>query len=194
MNKTLISVVFVALVMALALSACQPGGDTNVNSSLTTNKNTPVEPVDTASVEAELMKLERAWAGANQAHDAATIRNLLADDVVMIYPDGTTGTKTDEIGMAESKAFTMESWDVADTKVTVLDRDAAFVTGRGIIKKGSLKDPKTGKTIDITGDYRFMDVYAKRNGKWVVVGSQATKIVAPASVIPPVPIKTAPKP
>lgn len=164
--------------MALALSACQRNLDTNAN--LTTNKNTPVEPVDTASVEAELLKLERAWAGAFKTRDAATVRNILADDIVLVFPDGTTGAKNDEVGMVESGAMTMESWDIADTKVTVLDADAAFITGRGIIRKGILKDSKTGKTTDISGEYRFMDVYAKRNGRWMAVASQTTKIAAPA--------------
>ena len=175
MNKTL---VFVALVMALALSACQRDADTNA--SLTTNKNTTVEPVDTASVEAELVKLERAWAAANKTRDVATVRNILADDIVLTYPDGTTGTKNDEVQMVETGAVTTESWDISDTKVTVIDADAAFITGRAIIRKGSLKDAKSGKTIDISGEYRFMDVYAKRNGKWMAVASQTTKIAAPA--------------
>lgn len=165
--------------MALALSACQRDVDTNA--SLTTNKNTNVEPIDTASVEAELIKLERTWAGAFKTRDAATVKNILADDIVLIFPDGTTGTKNDEVGMVESGAMTMESWDIADTKVTVIDQNSAFITGRGIIRKGSMKDPKTGKTTDISGEYRFMDVYAKRNGKWMAVASQTTKIAAPAS-------------
>ncbi len=186
MNRNLLSLVFVAIAIALALSGCQRAADTNINP-LVTNRNS-IEPVDTASVDAELLKLERAWAGANQKYDAATVRNILADDVVMIYPDGTTGTKNDELGMLESKSITLDAWDIADTKTTVIDHDAAFVTGRSTIKNGKLKDPKSGKTIDISGEYRFMDVYAKRNGKWMVVGSQATKIVG-APAIPPTPIK-----
>lgn len=190
MNKNLLPVALVAIVMALSLSACQRSLDTN--SSLTTNRNTPIEPVDTASIEAELIKLERAWAGANMKRDTATVRNILADDIILTYPDGTTGTKSDELGMVETGAISAESWDIADTKVTVLDADAAFITGRGIIRKGNLKDPKTGKTIDISGEYRFMDVYAKRNGKWMAVASQTTKIAAPAPA-PPAPAPPAPK-
>jgi hypothetical protein len=180
MNRKLISIALVAIVMALALSGCERQPETNLNSTLTTNKNSPVEPVDTASVEAELVKLERAWAEANNTGDAATVRNILGDDIVLTYPDGTTGTKNDEVQMAETKAIKTESWDIADTKVTVLDHDAAFITGRAIIRKGTLKDPKTGNTTDISGQYRFMDVYAKRNGKWMAVASQTTKIAAPA--------------
>lgn len=180
MNRNLLSVVLVAAVMALAFSACQRGADTNVNPTLITSRNT-IEPIDTASVEAELLKMERAWAGANKTRDVATVRNILADDIVLTYPDGSTGTKNDEVSMVESGAITTESWDIADTKVTVIDQDAALITGRAIIKKGNLKDPKSGKTMDISGEYRFMDVYAKRNGKWMAVASQTTKIAAPAA-------------
>jgi ketosteroid isomerase-like protein len=182
MNKNLISIVLVALVMAVALSACQRGADTN--SSLTTNRNTLPEPIDTASVEAELLKIERAWAGAAKNRDGATVRNILSDDIVLTYPDGTTGTKNDEVELVETGAINMESWDIADTKVTVIDADAAFITGRGTIRKGSLKDPKSGRTIDISGEYRFTDIYAKRNGKWQAVASHSTKITAPPPAAP----------
>ena len=47
--------------------------------------------------------------------------------------------------------------------------------GEAAIKNGKYKDPNTKKTIDISGEYRFLDVYARRNGKWQVVASQATK-------------------
>jgi ketosteroid isomerase-like protein len=182
MNRNLLSVVLVAVVMALVLSACQRQADTN--SSLTTNRNSTPEPVNTASIEAELIKLERAWAGAAKTRDVATVRNVLADDAVLTYPDGSTGTKNDEVQMVETGAITMESWDIVDPKVTVINPETAFITGRGIIKKGSLKDPKSGNTIDISGEYRFLDVYSKRNGKWQAVASQTTKIANPA---PPAP-------
>ena len=191
MNRNLLSVVLVAVAMALALSACQPAAESTTNATSTTNRSATPEPIDTAAVEAELIKLERAWAGASKTRDAATVRNMLADDIVMTYPDGTTGTKSDEVGMVEKGAITMESWDIADTKVTVLDADAAFITGRGIIRKGTLKEPTSGKTIDISGEYRFMDVYAKRNGKWMAVASQTTKIANPG---PPPPAPKAPAP
>ncbi|HEX6045455.1 MAG TPA: nuclear transport factor 2 family protein [Pyrinomonadaceae bacterium] len=176
MNRYLLPVALVAIVIALVLSGCQRQADTNLNASLTTNRNTAPEPVNTASIEAELNKLEREWAGAVKNRDTETVKRIVADDAIMTYPDGTTGTKSDEVHSVESGAVTLETWDIVETKVTVLDADAAFITGRSTIKKGSAKDPKTGKTIDIAGDYRFIDVYAKRNGKWQAVASQTTKI------------------
>jgi hypothetical protein len=63
-----------------------------------------------------------------------------------------------------------------DPKVTVINADSAFVTGRSVIKNGKYKDANTKKTIDISGEYRFLDVYSRRDGKWQAVASQATAI------------------
>jgi ketosteroid isomerase-like protein len=181
MNRNILSVALAFAIAAIGLAsfACSPTADRSTNSSLTTNRNTRLEPVDTASIESELKKMEADWANAYKTKDAATPRRILADDVVLTYPDGSTGTKNDEIQMTETGAFSADAWDVLDTKVTVLDADAAFMTGRTVVKNGKLKDPKSGQMIDITGEYRFLDVYAKRNGNWQIVASQVTKVQAP---------------
>ena len=177
MNKNLLPVALIAIVIALVLSGCQRQrqAETNLNG-LTTNRNTAPEPVNTASIEAELNKLEREWAGAFKTRDAETVKRIIADDAIMTYPDGTTGTKSDEVHSVETGAMTLESWDILETKVTVLDANNAFVTGRGVIKNGKAKVPDSKKVIDISGEYRFLDVYARRNGKWQAVASQTTAI------------------
>src|SRR5256885_6935861 len=45
----------------------------------------------------------------------------------------------------------------SDPKVTVIDADSAFITGRSVIKNGKYKDPKQKKSFDISGEYRFLD-------------------------------------
>jgi ketosteroid isomerase-like protein len=180
-NRLSIALALAVAVTVLASVACQPSRDTNLNATLTTNRNSPVEPVDTASIEAEIKKMSKDWANAYKTKDATTIRRIVADDAVLTAPDGTTGTKNDEVQLAETGAFTSDSWDTHDEKVKVLDADAAVLTGRTVIKNGKLKDPKSGQTIDISGEYRFLDVYAKRNGSWQAVASQVTKIQTPAA-------------
>ncbi len=182
-------------VLALASFGCQPKADTNSNVSLMSNKNSAPEPINTASIEAELIKLERDWSGAVKNHDAETVRRILADDVIITYPDGVVGTKAEEIHSVETSAITADSWDVLDPKVTVLSADSAFITGRAIIKNGKYKDPKAAKPIDISGEYRFLDVYAKRHGKWLAVASQTTRIANPAATpAPPAPAAPAASP
>jgi len=79
---------------------------------------------------------------------------------------------------------TMDSWEILEPKVTVLDENNAFVTGRGVIKNGKAKVSNSRKTIDISGEYRFLDVYARRNGTWQAVASQTTPIAQAAAKNP----------
>ena len=132
--------------------------------------------IDTAAIEAEVIKLERDWADAVKNGDADTVKRIMADDILVINPDGSTSTKGPEVEAIQARSVTMDSWQIQDPKVTVLDANNAFVTGRGVITNGKYKDPKTKKTIDISGEYRFLDVYARRNGKWEAVASQTTPI------------------
>ncbi len=200
MNRNILSIALALTLAAVgfASSACSPTADTNPNSTLVTNRNTnqPSETLNAASIEAELKKIEADWSNAYKTKDAATVRRVVADDAVMTYPDGTLGNKNDEIQFAETGAFSADAWDTHDEKVKVLDGDAAFMTGRTVIRNGKLKDPKTQQMIDISGEYRFLDVYAKRNGNWQVIASQVTKIAAPAAsaskAAPPPPAKAAP--
>ena len=176
---------FVTLVV-LSLAGCQPALDTNRNLAVATA--TPAkEAVDRAAIEAELLKLERDWAAATKDHNAEVVRRILADDAVMIYPDGRAGTKADEVRSIEAGEVTADTWEMLDPKVTVIDADSAFITGRSVIKNGKYKDPNQKRPIDISGEYRFLDVFAKRDGKWQAVASQATAIANPAPAASPTP-------
>lgn len=178
MNKSALALLIAMVV--LVLSGCQPALDTNRNLAAATSSTPAKESVDKAAIEAELLKLERDWGTAVQTHNAEAVRRVLADDAIIHYPDGTPGTKADEVQSIESGAATADAFEVLDPKVTVIDADSAFVTGRSVIKNGKYKDPKQKKAIDISGEYRFLDVYAKRDGKWQAIASQATKIANPA--------------
>jgi ketosteroid isomerase-like protein len=184
---------FVALVV-LVLCGCQPALDTNRNTAAATSAPAK-EAFDPKAIETELIKLERDWADAAKTHNAETVRRVLADDAVLVYPDGTTATKADEVRTVESGAITADSWELLDPRVTVLDADAAFITGRSVIKNGKYKIPNQKKPIDISGEYRFLDVYARRDGKWQAVASQTTRIDAaaataasPTASVPPSPV------
>ena len=168
------------LVLITGMSACQPASpDTNRDATKTANANVAKETVNPVAIEAEIIKLENDWAAATQRHDVNAVRKFLADDLVMTYPDGTTGNKTSELTVIESGAMTADAWELSDTKVTVLGPDAAFITGRGVLKNAKYKDANMKKAIDISGEYRFTDVYARRNGQWLAVASQTTQIKNP---------------
>jgi ketosteroid isomerase-like protein len=178
-NALSIALALTVAVIGFASLACAPSNDTN--SSLTTNRapTPPAETLNVASIEAELTKMEKDWAAAFKSKDVEAVRRILADDLVITYPDGTSGTKNEEVQLTETGAITADSWETLEPKVKVLDADAAFITGRSVVKNGKFNDPKSKQAIDISGEYRFLNVYARRNGKWQVVASQATRIQTP---------------
>jgi len=175
------------LVLIVGVSACQPASpDTNRDASKTANANATKETLNPVAIEAEITRLENEWATAAQRHDASAVRKFLADDLVMTYPDGSTGSKTSELSTIESGAITADGWELLDAKVTVLGPDAAFITGRSVLKNAKLKDASMKKALDISGEYRFTDVYARRNGQWFAVASQTTPIKNPEPAPSPV--------
>ena len=173
-NVLVVALSMFALVMVQA--GCQRAVVPPANRAETTP--TP-RKIDTAAIEAEVIKLEREWADAVKNGDADTARRVMADDIAIVNPDGSTSAKTEEVDAIQARAVTMDSWEILEPKVTVLDENNAFVTGRGVIKNGKSKVPDSKKTIDISGEYRFLDIYARRNGTWQAVASQTTPISKP---------------
>jgi ketosteroid isomerase-like protein len=175
-NVLLTALAVIGLLMVLWLAGCQRAAPpTNLADSGAAARATP-EKFDAAAIEAELIKLERAWADAVKNGDADTVRRVMADDIVVINPDGKSSAKAEEVRAIQERLVTIESWEILEPKVVVLDANNAFVSGRGVIKNGKSKVPDSKQTIDISGEYRFLDVYARRNGTWQAVASQTTPI------------------
>jgi len=195
MNRSTLALL-VGLIV-LVLTGCQPAADTNRN--LAAASATPArETFDPTAIEAEVIRIEREWYNATKTHSAEAAKGFLADNAVIVYPDGTAATKADEIRAIESGAMTADTYEMLESKVTVINADSAFITGRSTIKNGKYAVPGQKKPIDISGEYRFLDVYARRDGKWQVVASQAVKIdpavvAAAAAAVSPSP-KTSPTP
>ena len=170
------AVALLILFVVIALNGCQPALDTNRNLAAATS--TPAkETVDAAAIEAELLKLAREWADAAKTKNGEAVKRILAENAVLVYPDGSTATKADEVRTIESGAISADSFEMVDPKVTVIDADAAFISGKSVIKNGKITIPNQKRPLDITGEYRFLDLYAKRDGRWQVIASQATKIL-----------------
>jgi ketosteroid isomerase-like protein len=164
----------IVLTAMLGLAGCQPAAP-DTNRSAGPNASPTKEPFNPAAIEAEVLRLDREWANVIKTRDLDALRRIEADDIILTYADGTTGTKADEIRDVESGNVTVDAFEVSEAKATVLGPESAVVTGRSVIKNGKVKRPD-GKPIDISGEFRFTDVFAKRNGNWQVVISQATRI------------------
>jgi ketosteroid isomerase-like protein len=186
MNKNVVREALVLALLVLGLTGCQPAAAPDTNRNAPTASATPAkETVDPKALEAELVKMEREWAAAAETHNAEAVRRIVADDAVIVYPDGTAATKADEVRAIESGAITADSWALLDPKATLINPDTAYLTGRSVVKNGKYKDANMKRAIDISGEYRFLNIYARRDGKWQVVASQATKVENPAPTASP---------
>ncbi len=174
--KRFLSVVTLSLVAALFAFAQFGCAGPQPTTSTNTNMAIPESTPDKAAIETELKKIENDWPRIMKDHDASAVKRIEADDAVFIYPDGSIGDKAQDVKDIESGALSADSWEIADLKVNVLDNDSAVVSGRSIVKGGKYKMPD-GKTQDISGEYRWIDTYARRNGQWQLVSGASTPVM-----------------
>ncbi len=170
-----------ALVLAL-LSGCQKAAE-NANTMAPAASPT-AETIDTAAIETELKRIENDWPRVVKEKDVEAVKRVEADDAIFIYPDGTVGDKATDVKDMETGALSADSWELSDLKVTVLSKDAAVVSGRGVVKNGKYKMPD-GKSNDISGQYRFIDTFVRRNGEWKLVAGASTPIKEPGATASP---------
>lgn len=179
MRRYLSVVILLAAMGLLAFSqfGCAAPQNSNTN---TASTPTPEPTPDKAAIEKELLRIENDFARVLKERDGEAIRRVEADDMVAIIPDGSTTTKEQDIADIKAGNLSADSWEVVDAKVTVLDADAAFVTGRTVVKGGKAKGPD-GRSVDISGEYRFLDTFARRDGQWKLVATAILKIQNPGA-------------
>ncbi|MGH9882497.1 MAG: nuclear transport factor 2 family protein [Pyrinomonadaceae bacterium] len=170
--------------LMLALVGCEKTEPPTNRAAPGTNVNAAREEVvDKAAIERELLRIENDWPRVLKEKDVEAVRRVEAEDAVFVYPDGSTGGKAQDIKDIESGALTADSWEVTDLKVNVIHAEAAVVTGRSIVKNGKYKMPD-GKTIDISGQYRFIDTFARRDGQWKLVAGASAPVRQPPAASP----------
>ncbi|MDQ3313546.1 MAG: nuclear transport factor 2 family protein [Verrucomicrobiota bacterium] len=122
-----------------------------------------------AETEKTLMKIEQDMSSALTTQDATAAESMLASNAYFVAPNGTTQTKAEFLADLKSGDFKLESNNLSDMKVQVAGADMAVVTYKS-------DDEGTYKGRDISGQYRWIDVLVKRDGRWQFVVSQGTAI------------------
>jgi len=123
----------------------------------------------TADVEATIKKIEQELTDTIVKSDTSAFEKYLASDYLGIGPDGATQNKSEFLSDVKSGTLKLESSEMSDMKVQVSDPDMAVVVYRS-------NDKGTYKGKDITGEYRWLDVFVKRDGKWQIAIDQGTQI------------------
>jgi ketosteroid isomerase-like protein len=119
------------------------------------------------STVASIKQLEHDWVAATKSNDMDKLGQILADDWTGIGPDGEKMTKQAYLDMYKSGKSKIESIDLGSMDVKVI--------GTVAIVQGTDKEKSTLDGKDSSGKYAWMDVFAKRDGKWVAIRSQTAK-------------------
>ena len=125
-------------------------------------------PAKTASVSDAIKQLEHDWSDASKGNNGDKISQILADDWVGIEADGSKETKQSTLAEMKSGASKLTSFEFGPMDVKVL--------GSVAVCQGSDTEKSTAKGKDSSGKYVWMDVFAKRDGKWVAVRSQSAMV------------------
>lgn len=181
MSKSKSMLMLAALAAAVMAAGCTtPQNDNTSMAPAATPEPTP----DKAAIVTELTKIENDWPRIIKEKDGAAVRRIEADDVVIVYPDGSLGGKEQDIKDIEAGNITYDSWEISEVNVKVLDADSAVVSLFFNVTKGKYK-LANGESNDISGRYRAVDTFARRNGQWLLVGSAAVPVKGPAGTASP---------
>ncbi len=137
---------------------------------LVTSRLTAAESAIMAgSVEQTIMQLEQDWANALLKADTAWTDGLVSDDYLLTDPEGNLITKAQSDADLKSGVMHFESFK--------LDSLTVHVHGDTAVAFGLETEKSTYKGADSSGQYRFTDVFAKRDGRWMAVATHVTKVV-----------------
>jgi ketosteroid isomerase-like protein len=118
-------------------------------------------------VQEELLKLENDFARAVTNNDADAVDGFLADDWIIVDPDGSIIDKPRFLGVIKSGVLSHEVMESADLRVRLYG-NTAVVTGLTTTK---------GKFMgqDFASCERATDIFVKQNDRWQCVFTQLTR-------------------
>jgi len=129
--------------------------------------------VAAAPLPADLAKAAHDYDQAQIRSDKAELERLLADDYVLQNSSGQVQDKATFIADSVAPGFKIEPFKIEEPVEKVMG-DVALLGGVATLKGTSEGQPFTARL-------RFMDVWAKRGGRWQVVFTQATRAPLPPS-------------
>jgi ketosteroid isomerase-like protein len=123
-----------------------------------------------ASPEGKILENEKALGQAMIHRDLATLSRLVADDWTIQSEGGSTGTKSGFIDDVKTRRLVVSSFNLHDMHVRVFG-DVAILQGAD--DEISSYDGKANN-----GTYNWLDVWVKRDGQWISVATQLTRVNA----------------
>ncbi len=118
----------------------------------------------------DVRRLDGEIAVATWTGDAPWFEKNLADDYILITPNGSLRTKADVIRELATTGMKMEQYEPREVEIRLYG-DAAVVTGR-MLQRFTLGG------IRYANDLRYTDVYVKRKGKWQLVSAHTSSVAS----------------
>jgi hypothetical protein len=117
-----------------------------------------------------LIELEQGWNEAFYQKNLAFIENVLAEEFIATYDDGSRGDKAKELALAAEFNQQVES--------AIQDEFIVKVYGNTAVVWFTLRlvGIKQGERAEVT--LRYTDVFVLRDGRWQCVSSQSTRVGA----------------
>lgn len=116
----------------------------------------------------------QAFDDAQLHHDRAVISSFLAPDFQYVTRKGLLLGRDAFITATTNHQETLDPFVVTDHRVLQLGPDAGIASGDAIVR-GTLNGNA------FTDRFRYADVFARRNGKWMVVYTQVTALPPPTN-------------
>ena len=117
---------------------------------------------------AEILRMQDSLIDAYLHHDYAVLDRVLSDDYTYVDDDGFVLNKQQILDAFNSEDDKVNSYKRQDDRVRLFG-DTAIVTYH-------YQTQETYKGHEVGGDLRTTRIFAKRNGRWVIVGAQDTKV------------------
>ena len=117
-----------------------------------------------------LEQLERDWVEALHRNDVDFVNNVLAPEFVSTYDDGSRGHRVQELRLVKEFNRQVDKWAIDEVTVRVFNETAVVWFTQRMV------GPVQGKPFEIVT--RYMDVFVNRDGKWLCVASQSTRVTA----------------
>lgn len=123
-------------------------------------------------IKQELIKLEEEWHNAYVKRDATPLEKILADEYIAVGGSGGNFNKVQSIEGLKIDTAIYESSIPYDMDFRFYG-DAVVVVGR-TRDKGKTKDGA-----EFTAEFRWTDVFIKKDGRWQCVAAQVARVPPP---------------
>jgi ketosteroid isomerase-like protein len=155
-----------AVLLGTALAAGGCGGGTSVED----------EALEDQAIVAALTRQADAWDRAIVARDRDAVANNMAEDFRIIDGLGNVDDKQKFLADILDPKLRIDPYTVEDFEVRLYG-DTALLSGRTHMTGAFDGQP-------FESNYRYIDIYVRRDGAWKIVSVQITRFPAPAAAKP----------